>query len=145
VKALFVIFAVGDAEYALPAAEVLHMESFAGATRVPGAPPWVAGVVQTRSQVIPLIDLRARFGLPPAAPTLDSRVVVVRLEERTVGLLADRAREVRELDDDQLQPPPEVVSREAQGYVRAIARAGARLLMLLDARRVIGQEALHGI
>lgn len=143
-NALHVVFRVADAEYAISAAEVLHMESFVAATRVPGAQPWVAGVVQTRRQVIPVIDLRARFGLPSAAPTLDSRIIVVKAGERTVGLLADSAREVLALSDDQLQAPPELVTREAAGFVRSIARAGQRLFMLLDTQRVIGQEALHG-
>lgn len=143
-SALHVLFRVADADYAIPAAEVLHMESFSGATRVPGAQPWVAGVVQTRRQVIPVIDLRARFGLPSGAPTIDSRIIVVQAGERTVGLLADAAREVLALGDDQLQAPPELVAREAAGFVRSIAKAGERLFMLVDTQRVIGQEALHG-
>ncbi len=143
-SSLHVLFRVGEAEYAIPASEVLHMESFAGATRVPGAQPWVAGVVQTRRQVIPVVDLRARFGLPPAPSTLDSRIIVVQAGERTVGLLADSAREVLALGDDALQAPPELVAREAAGFVRSIARSSQRLFMLLDVQRVIGQEALHG-
>lgn len=142
--ALHVVFAVDEVEYALPAAEVLHMEAFSGATRVPGAVPWVAGMIQTRRQVVPVVDLRARFGLPPAASTLDTRVIVVRVGERTVGLLADRAREVLTLGDDQLEAPPEVVARGAAGFVRSIARADRRLLMLLDTARVVGEEALRG-
>lgn len=143
-SALHVLFRVADADYAVPAAEVLHMESYAGATRVPGAQPWVVGVVQTRRQVIPVVDLRARFGLPAAPTTSDSRIIVVRAGERTVGLLADSAREVLALGDDQLQAPPELVAREAAGFVRSIARAGDRMFMLIDTQRVIGQEALHG-
>ncbi|MCO5166342.1 MAG: chemotaxis protein CheW [Planctomycetes bacterium] len=143
-SALHVVFAVGEVEYAIPVGEVLHMEAFSGATRVPGAAPWVAGVIQTRRQVVPVVDLRARFGLPAAAPTLDTRVIVVRLGDRTIGLLADRAREVLTLGDDQLQAPPEVVTRGAAGFVRQVARAGPRLLMLLDTARVAGEEALRG-
>ena len=71
------------------------MESFAGATPVPGAPPYVAGLVQVRGRVVPVVDLRARFGLPAAEPTLDTRIVVAQHGERTVGLLVDSAREVR--------------------------------------------------
>ncbi len=142
---LHVVFRVGSAEYVLPASEVLQMESFVGATPVPGAPPYIAGIIQVRGRVVPVIDLRARFGLPPIAATLDSRVVIVELGERTVGLLADGAREVVKLAPDQLQSPPSMMSADgAQGFVRSVAHVQKRLLMLLDSARVVGEESSHG-
>ena len=137
---LHVLFKVADAEYAIPASEVLHMESFDGATRVPGAPAYVAGLMQVRRRVIPVVDLRLRFGLPAVTPTLDSRVVVVQAGERAVGLLADSAREVKNIAAADFEPPPELIAAQAAGYVTKVARAGARLLMLIDCRRVIGEE-----
>lgn len=141
---LHVLFRVADTEYALPAADVLQMESFAGATRVPGTQPWVAGLVQVRGRVVPVVDLRARFGLPAVAPTLDTRVVVVQREERTVGLLVDAAREVVQLAPDAVKPPPEVLAQGGRGFVRAVAQSGPRLVMLIDFAKVIGEEPLHG-
>jgi purine-binding chemotaxis protein CheW len=143
-SALHVLFRVADGEYALPASEVLHMESFAGATRVPGTQPHVAGLVQIRSRVIPVIDLRLRFGLPAAELTLDSRVVVVQCGERNVGLLADSAREVLKIDPESFRPPPEVVAQQAGGFVLSVAQVGGRLIMLMSSRTVIGEEVLHG-
>src|SRR5688500_13065519 len=95
---LHVVFRVGAGEYALPAADVVQMETFESVTPVPGAAPFVIGLVQLRGRVIPVIDLRARFGLPPVARTLDSRIIVVRRGPRLVGLLADAAREVIQLE-----------------------------------------------
>ena len=137
---LHILFKVADAEYAIPASEVLHMESFDGATRVPGAPAYVAGLMQVRRRVIPVVDLRLRFGLPAVTPTLDSRVVVVQAGERAVGLLADSAREVKNIAAADFEPPPELITTQAAGYVTKVARAGARLLMLIDCRKVIGEE-----
>ncbi len=141
---LYVIFRVAGAEYALPAAEVLQLESFEGATRVPGASVYVEGLVQVRGRVVPVIDLRARFGLPAAERGLDSRVVVVERGGRTVGLLADSAREIVKLDPGEFRPPPELVAEQSAHFVRAVARAGQRLIMLIDAGRVIGEETPHG-
>jgi purine-binding chemotaxis protein CheW len=141
---LHVVFKVAGAEYAIPASEVLQMESFTGATPVPGAPAHVAGLVQVRGRVVPVVDARARFGLPPVERTLDSRVVVGQLGSRTVGLLVDSAREVLKLAPDQLQPPPQLVAEQAQGFVKAVARVGSRLVMLIDFPRVIGEEKVHG-
>ncbi|RKH04314.1 purine-binding chemotaxis protein CheW [Corallococcus praedator] len=137
---LHVLFKVDGTEYAMPAAEVVQMESFAGATPVPGAPAHVAGLVQVRGRVIPVVDARARFGLPPSTPTLDSRVVVGQLGERTVGLLVDSAREVLKLDPRAIQPPPPMVVERAKGFVKAVAQVGPRLVMLIDFPRVMGEE-----
>jgi purine-binding chemotaxis protein CheW len=137
---LHVVFQVGEAEYVLPATEVLQMESFAGATPVPGAAPYVSGLVQIRGRVVPVIDLRARFGLPPSPASLDSRVVVCERNGRIVGLLVDRAREVTRISPEQLQPPPEVLAAASQGFVKAVAQNGKRLLMLIDFPRIVGEE-----
>ncbi len=141
---LHVVFKIDGAEYALPAADVLQMESFTGATPVPGAPPHVAGLVQVRGRVIPVVDARARFGLPPVERSLDSRVVVGQLGTRTVGLLVDSAREVLKLDPDTLQPPPPLVVEGAKGFVKAVAQVGPRLVMLIDFPRVVGEETPDG-
>jgi purine-binding chemotaxis protein CheW len=141
---LHVIFRVAGAEYVLPASDVLQMESFTGATAVPGAAPYVLGVIHVRGRVVPVVDLRVRFGLPPVALTLDSRVVVVELEQRTVGLLADSAREVVKLEPDQLQAPPSMMSIDgAVGFVKSVAHVQKRLLMLLDFAKVVGEESSH--
>lgn len=139
-NALYVLFKVANAEYALPASDVLHMESYDGATHVPGAPSYVTGLMQIRRRVVPVVDLRRRFGLPDSAPTLDSRVVVVQAGERAIGLLADSAREVRSIDPEDFQPPPELIAEQSSGYVMKVARDGDRLLMLIDFRKVIGEE-----
>jgi purine-binding chemotaxis protein CheW len=140
---LHVVFKVADADYLVAAADVLQMESYAGATRVPGAVPYVAGVVQVRGRVVPVVDLRVRFGLPATEPTLDSRLVVVQHHDRTVGLLVDSAREVIKLTPEQLQPPPRVVADGEEGFVKAVAHLGQRLLMLVDFVKVIGEDAIH--
>jgi len=145
VTSLYVLFRVGDSEYALPAAEVVQMESYEGATRVPGVAAHVIGLVQMRGRVVPVIDLRRRFGLPAAEPTLDSRVVVVERGGRVVGLLADSAREVIQLDESTLEAPPEVLTAHGDGFVRSVARAGGRLVMLIDFQKVVGEESTsHG-
>jgi purine-binding chemotaxis protein CheW len=142
--ALHVVFKVGGAEYVLPASDVLQMESFEGATPVPGAPPYVAGIIHVRGRVVPVVDLRARFGLPPLEWSLDSRVVVIDLAGRTVGLLADSAREVVKLDAETLQPPPSMMSVDgAESFVKSVAYVQKRLLLLLDCAKVIGEESRH--
>ena len=141
---LHVVFKVADNEFMMPASEVVQMESFSGATHVPGTPAYVAGIVQVRGKVVPVVDLRSRFGHPAQALTLDSRIVVGHDGVRPVALLVDSAREVVRLSQEQLEVPPKLVTEETRGFVRAVARLGARLLMLIDFKKVIGEEILDG-
>ena len=141
---LHVLCRVADADYVLPAADVVQMESFAGATKVPGAASEVAGLVQIRGRVVPVLDLRVVFGFPTIEPTINSRVVVMSHGERTIGLLVDSAREVLKIPAADFQPPPPVIAQQTDGMVKAVAQVGPRLLMLIDSQKVIGEEQRHG-
>ena len=140
---LHVLCKIADVEYVLPADDVLQMESFAGATKVPGAAAQVAGLVQIRGRVVPVLDMRVVFGLETIPPTIDSRVVVMKRGERTVGLLVDSAREVLKIPAADFHPPPPVVAQQTDGLVKAVAQTGNRLLMLIDFTKVIGEEREH--
>jgi purine-binding chemotaxis protein CheW len=140
---LHVICSVGGTDYALPANDVYQMESFTGATPVPGAPSYVIGLVQIRQQIIPVIDVRVRFGIEPIALTLESRVIVVKLKDRLVGILVDSAREVQNIAPEQFQVPPEIVAKQSSGFVKSIAQLKNRIIMLLDSEKVIGDGAVH--
>lgn len=140
---LYVVFCANGSEYALPADTVLQMESFEGATAVPGAPSFVAGVVQIRGRVLPLVDLRVRFGGTPGERVLDNRIVVGQHGERVVGLLVDSAREVVKVARSAWKPPPPLVA--SSGFVQAVAQVGTRLVMLVDFAKVIGEEQLDGV
>jgi purine-binding chemotaxis protein CheW len=135
------VFKVADAEYALPIDEVVQMETFAGATAVPGVPAYVSGIMTIRGQVVPVIDLRLRFGLEPAALTLDTRVVVTQSHGRTVALRVDSAREVLKLNPEQHQPAPSVLGEHASGFVYAVHSLGERLLMLVDLSKLLGETS----
>lgn len=141
---LHVTFRVGSADYAIPAAIVLHLESFEVATHVPGAPVYVAGLVQVRGRVVPVVDLRRRFGLPEVPHALDHRVIVVQIGARVAGLLVDSAREVVSLDETAFEKPPELIEAQASGFVTAVARGPRRLLLIVDVATVIGEELAHG-
>jgi purine-binding chemotaxis protein CheW len=141
---LHIVFKLAGTEYVVPAAEVLQMEAYEGATPVPGSLPHVAGIVQVRGRVVPVVDLRARFGLPTQERSAESRLVVALHRERPVALLVDSARQVLELDPTQLEPPPPVVSQQTRGFVKAVARLDQRLLMLVDIPQIIGEDPVHG-
>ncbi len=140
---LHIAFKVGTSEYVVSADEVLQLESFTEATRVPGAPAFVAGLVQIRGKLIPVIDLRTRFGLAPIERSLDNRVIVVKVGTRVAGLLVDAAREVLRLDETTFTPPPDLVDQQASGFIKAVASIDRRLLLVVDVPSVIGEGIQH--
>lgn len=141
---LHVTFRVGTADYAIPAAQVLHLESFDTATPIPGSPSYVAGIVQVRGRLVPVVDLRARFGLAPIEHSIDHRVVVCQIGTRIAGLLVDSARDVIRIADDAFEKPPELVEHQAGGFIKGIATVTKRMFLLVDVPRIIGEELNHG-
>ncbi len=139
---LYVVFSVAGTEYALPSAVVRQLETFQGATRVPGTAPFVAGIIQIRGQVIPVIDLRKLFGHESVEPTLDTRVIIAEHDVRRVALIVDRSREVLRIDPSTVQTTPSLVEDRARGWFGGLVQLGPRLIMLLDLRKVVGEEDL---
>lgn len=138
---LHVVFTLADVEYALPVSFVLQMDTFSGATAVPGTPDYVAGIVTVRGRVVPVVDLRRRLGLPSVEPTLDSRIIVAQVEDRVAALSVDRAREVLALDTSKHQPAPPLVSERSSGLVDGVHAMGPRLLLLLALPKLLSDHA----
>ena len=140
---LHVAFKVGNADYVIAADDVLHLESFTGATRVPGAPEFVAGLGQVGGRRLPVVDVRPRVGLGAAARTIDNRIIVVKVGTRVAGLLVDSARDILRLDEGAFTPPPEMMGQQGDRFVKAVITIASRLLLLVDVPRVIGEEITH--
>jgi purine-binding chemotaxis protein CheW len=139
----FVLFELAGATYALPSRQVRHMELVEQVTPVPSAPPFVAGVVFSRGQVLPAIDLRTRFGFERIPYTLRTRMVIVDAGERSLGLIVDTAREFVAISHGAIQPPPDGIAGLSGSYLQGIASLGERLVLLLDLDEVLsGTETI---
>jgi purine-binding chemotaxis protein CheW len=133
----YILFSVAGTTYALPSREVRHMEMIEGITRVPNAPPFIDGVVFSRGQVVPVVNLRARFGFERAPFDLRSRLLVVQSGARQIGLVADTAREFVNLPPDAIQPPNEALTGMSGRYVEGVASMGDRLILVLSLDRIL--------
>jgi len=133
----YILFELTGTTYGLRSQEVKHMELVEQITPVPNAPAFVEGVVFSRGQVIPAINLRMRFGFPRQEHTARSRLIVVDAGQRSVGLLVDSAREFRNLPAESIQPPSESIAGLSGKYLRGIAIVGERLILLLDIKEVL--------
>ncbi|HEU4326758.1 MAG TPA: chemotaxis protein CheA [Roseiflexaceae bacterium] len=139
IREQYVLFELAGATYALPSRLVRHMEMVEQITPVPNTLPFVAGVVFSRGQVLPAIDMRVRFGFERIDYTPRTRMLVVDSGERTVGLIVDTAREFVAIARAAVQPPPSGIAGLSSAYLNGIARLGERLVLLIDL-----DEVLHG-
>ena len=137
---LHVICRIADVDYAISANEVFQLETYTAATPVPGAPAYVLGLVQVRQQIIPLLDLRVRFGLAARKPDPDSRMIVLSIGTRLVALLVDSSREVQSIKPEEFKAAPDLISAQTAGFVKSIAHLKNRIVLLLDSEKVIGER-----
>jgi purine-binding chemotaxis protein CheW len=133
----YVLFELAGATSALPSRQIQQLDMVATPTPVPNAPPFVDGVVSVRGQVIPAVNLRARFGFPRIEHDVRSRLVIVRAYGRTVGLIVDSAREFANIAPDDIKPLPEGIGGTSGRYLRGIAQKGERLLLIVDVRELL--------
>ena len=125
----YILFSVAGTTYALPSQQVAHVEMVEQITRVPNAPAFVDGVVFSRGQGIPAVNMRARFGFERADRDLRTRLLVVQAGGRSVGLLVDACREFLTLPPAAIQPPGESLSTR---YITGIATLDDRLIVILN-------------
>jgi purine-binding chemotaxis protein CheW len=133
----FILFELAGTTYGLRSKLVQQMEMIETITPVPNAPVFVEGVVFARGEVVPVVNLRRRFGIDKAVQDLRTRLVVVSHEGRSVGLLVDSAREFVSIPEDAIQPPPEALAGMSGKYLQAIAKLGERLVLILDIDEVL--------
>lgn len=128
----FIVMTVAGTAYALRSHEVQHMEMVEQVTRVPNAAPFVDGVVFSRGQVVPAVNLRARFGFERVPYDVRTRLVVVSSNGRSVGLIADDGREFLRLADSAISPPQDSLAGLSSQYVEGIAAVNGRLILVLN-------------
>jgi purine-binding chemotaxis protein CheW len=114
--------------------EIIRMQPI---TRIPNGPAFIEGVTNLRGRVIPVLDLRKRFGLPSLEATRRSRIVVGELGEHTVGLVVDGVSEVLLVGSDAVEPPSTLVTSADSAFLRGVAKLEERLILLLDLSRIL--------
>jgi chemotaxis signal transduction protein len=128
----YVLFELAGSLYGISSQNVQHIEMFEHVTLVPNANPAIDGVVFSRGQVIPALNLRVRFGFPREENTLRTRIVFIAVHDRTVGLIVDTAREFRNISAASVRPIEETLTGINGKYLKSVAKVGERMVLILD-------------
>jgi purine-binding chemotaxis protein CheW len=133
----YILFELGESAYAVRSDDVQHIEMLEHITRVPNTAPAVDGVVFSRGNVVPALNLRARFGLPRVAPTSATRLIFLKLQQRIVAVIVDAAREFAVIPPDAIRPIEQTLHGIEGNYLQGVAQVKDRLVLLLDVAAVL--------
>ena len=136
-----VSFRLAQEEYGIEITKVQEIILMGEITRVPQTPPYIKGLINLRSTVIPIVDLRLRFGLSQEAPTDETRIMVVNVCHKTIGIIVDAVSEVLRIAKEQIAPPPPTVAGLGRDYLTGLVKLDSRLLIMLDIDKILGVEA----
>lgn len=137
-----VVFELSNECYGVDIATVESIIKPQSITAVPFAPPFVEGVINLRGVVLPVIDLRKRFGLPLTEANRNTRVVIVEIEGLTVGMIVDAVTEVLRVAEEAIEPPSPLMMTVDSAFITGIAKVGARLVILLDLAKVLSRQEI---
>lgn len=139
-SAQLVVFIVAKEYYGLDIAVVKEVITLRPITAIPRTPAFVEGVTNLRGKVLPVIDLRKRFGLPIGEVTKHSRIVVVEINDTMVGMLVDAVSKVLTVPEGAIEPPSPLVTTVDSAFITGIAKVDDLLIILLDVEKVLSPE-----
>lgn len=127
-----VSFSIGDEEFGLDILNVQEINRVTSFTKIPESPDFVIGIVNLRGEIIPVIDMRTRLGIPSVPPDKDTRIIIVELDKTVIGFIVDKVNQVIRITRDAIEPPPQIMHLAKNKMVSAVVKLESRLLLLLD-------------
>ncbi len=138
-----VTFSIGSEEFGVDILKVVEIIRIMDITKVPRAPAFVEGVINLRGLVIPIIDLRRRFGLSVKAMDQETRIIVIEINGMTVGFVVDSVSEVLRIPASTVEPPPPVVAGLDSDYISGVGKLQDKLLILLDLDKLLSADDIQ--
>lgn len=136
-----VSFKIGNEEYGVDIMRVQEIILMGAITKMPEAPAFIKGLINLRGNVISVTDLRTRFGLESKQADDRTRIIVMNLGERTVGVVVDEVNEVLRISKSQIEPAPSSISGIDHTSIKGLAKLNERILILLDVEQVLRESA----
>ncbi|RJX35971.1 MAG: purine-binding chemotaxis protein CheW [Desulfurivibrio sp.] len=145
----YLTFKIDEEYFTVNVHSVREILEYSKITKMPDAPPFMRGIINVRGSVIPVIDLRLKFGMEETIPKSSTRIIVMEIarEGKTlvIGSLADSVKEVIEIAPEQIEPPPEMGTRWKKDYILGVGKYQDEFIMLLDIKKLFSIDELTRI
>jgi len=138
----YLTFVLGDEEYGVEILKVQEIRGLDAITRLPDAPPYIRGVINLRGIIVPVVDMRLKFGLAQARQDATTVMIVLNVVGRVVGMIVDSVSDVLRIGAAQINPPPEIAATIDQQFLTGLATQDDRMLILLDIERLMGSAQM---
>ncbi len=142
----YLAFKLADEIYAIEIGQVREVLEFISISKVPNMPEFMRGVINLRGAVVPVVDLRLKFGMTQTEKTIDTCIIIVDImidsENTMLGVLADSVLEVIELESTQIEPPPKIGLRLKTDFIKGMGKQNEQFLILLDIDHVFSTDEL---
>lgn len=141
-KGRFLTFRLAKEDYGIEIRHVTEIIGIQKITEVPDLPDYIRGVINLRGKVIPVMDVRTRFRMPPRAYDERTCIIVVNIEDQSVGLVVDQVNEVADIPDGQIEPPPRT-RRSEESYIQGMGKIGTEVKILINVQRLLSVDDLE--
>jgi len=145
----YLTFSLNDEEYAINVNQIREILEVSDITKLPCTYEFMRGVINLRGNVVPVIDLHVKFGLPETEQTINTCVIVMEIEidnkQTVIGALADSVDEVIELEAEQIEPAPNIGTKVKSEFIKGMGKYNDRFLILLDLNKIFSEEDLTKI
>lgn len=142
----YLTFQLDDEVFALEISKVREVLDFSDVTKVPQTPEFMRGVINLRGSVVPVVDMRLKFGMTEAEATVNTCIIIVEVimddEASVLGALVDSVQEVLDIEPDQIEPPPRIGSKLNTEFIRGMGKHNEQFVIILDIDRVFSSDEL---
>jgi purine-binding chemotaxis protein CheW len=149
VAAQYLTYKLADEVFAFDITKVREVLDFTTITRVPKMPDFLRGVINLRGSVVPVVDLRLKFGMPKTDQTVDTCVIITEVnvdgEQTTIGALADSVQEVMDLDPDSIEPAPKIGTGLKTEFIKGMGKHNDGFIIILDIDKLLSSEELSAV
>jgi len=142
----YLTFKLEDEVFALDIAKVREVLEYTTVTKVPRTPDFMCGVINLRGGVVPVVNMRLKFGMPDAEKTVNTCIIIVEVkiegETTVLGALADSVQEVMDLEPEQIEPAPKIGTRLRTDFIKGMGKHDNKFIMILDIDKVFSADEL---
>ena len=136
----YLTFTLGKEDYGLEILKVREIIGLMNITSLPKMPVFMRGIINLRGKIIPVIDLRLKFGMPSIEMSAEACIIVINLNEKLIGIIIDKVNEVLDIKQENIEPAPNLVSDVHTDYILGIGKVHDSAKILLNINRVLGED-----